>query len=138
MDAHGSTLVFPFQADERGTLRTTRDPAVMAEQYIRDLVMTRVNERMQTLDYGVEDRVFAVKGAGFAALLAAEIKDKARDYLRVAEIVEVLAGEVDGGGAFRPGYSSDPYAAAVRISYRVAGESAERELLFRAGDFRRG
>lgn len=130
MNIHGSTLSFPFRADERGTLATVSDPAEMAEQFLRDLIQTRLYERVMLPGYGMPDRIFAVKGAGFTVQLAAELEEQARNYLPIIQKIEVTAGEQDDLQGFIPGFTLDPYRAAINVTYWLSGENSERNLVF--------
>jgi hypothetical protein len=135
MNIHGLCLAFPFRVDERGTLATTNDPAQIAEQFLVDLIETRLGEHVQTPGYGMPDRAFSVMGASFTALLAAELEEQVRNYLPIIKSIEVLAGELDGD-RFTPGFTLDQQRAAVRVEYVIQGESVPRNLVFPAVQFR--
>lgn len=126
---HGSTLAFPISVDERGTLRTISDPVEMAEQYLRDLIETRTGERTMLPNYGMSDRIFAVKGAGFTAQLAAELEEKVRDYIPLIDSITVTVGEL-AEGRFSPGFALDQHRAAIEVQFTVQGSNTPRNLVF--------
>jgi hypothetical protein len=141
MGIHGSTLSFPFRVDARGTLATVSDPAEIAEQFLRDLIETRLGERVMLPGYGLPDHIFAVKNAGFTVQLAAELEEQARNYLTgtirpLLQSIEVSVGEVDNDGAFEPGFSLDPHLAAISVTFQLQGDNTERNLVFPTFQFR--
>lgn len=131
----GSCLAFPIRVDERGTFATISDPAQIAEQFLIDLIETGLMEHVQVPGYGFSDRVFSVMGATFAARLAAELDEQARDYLPVLRVIEVLAGERDGLREFTPGFTLDQSRAAIKVTYQILGETSARNLVYSAFQF---
>ncbi len=73
MNINGSTISFPFRADVRGAVATTRVRDEQIAQAIADVLETRQGERVMLPDYGIPDYVFAVQDFGFAARLAYQL-----------------------------------------------------------------
>lgn len=126
---HGSTLTFPIQVDARGTLKTVSDPVNMAEQFLLDLIETRVMEHVMVPGYGIQDSLFAVMGAGFTVQLAADLEEKARDYLPILDSISVTPGELSDG-AFMAGFTLDQQRAAIEVGFRVRGSNTPGNLVF--------
>ncbi len=130
MGIYGTCLAFPIEVDERGTLRTISDPAEKAEQFLADLIETRLGEHVQVPGYGMPDRVFAVAGASFTTLLAAELEEQVRNYLPIIKSIKVLQGEMDDGGNFTPGFTLDLQRVAISVQYVVQGSNTPRNLVY--------
>ena len=130
MGIHGYCLAFPIRTDERGTFATISDPAQIAEQFLIDLIETRLMEHVQVPGYGLPDRVFSVMGATFVARLAAELEEQAGDYLKTLRIIKVLAGEGGSPEDFIPGFTLDQNRAAISVSYQVNGEASPRNMVY--------
>jgi phage baseplate assembly protein W len=131
MAINGSCLAFPFQPDQRGMLRTVSDPAEMAVQFLKDLIETRLLERVMLPSYGMPDRIFAVMNAGFTAQLAAELEEQVRDYLPIIESIKVMVGESDDGIGFKSGFARNPQHAAFRVILKIRGSNTPRNLVYR-------
>jgi phage baseplate assembly protein W len=126
---HGSCLAFPIEPGPNGTLRTVHDPLEMAVQFLSDLVETRMLERVMLPEYGIQDRIFAVMGVGFAVQLAAELEEQVKNYLPLVRSIRVVAGELSGA-AFIPGFTPDQHRAAISVSFTLQGSSTIHNLVF--------
>ncbi|OLE54598.1 MAG: hypothetical protein AUG51_07380 [Acidobacteria bacterium 13_1_20CM_3_53_8] len=121
--------MWPFQPDQRGTLRTVSDPVEMAEQFLTDLIETFLQERVMLPCYGMRDRVFGVLNVGFTAQLAADLDEQARFYLPIIKSIEVLAGELKDE-IFIPGFAKDEQRAAIKVKFTVRGSNIPQNLVY--------
>jgi phage baseplate assembly protein W len=129
MTRHGSTLLFPVQADSRGAFAATGDRRRIVEQSIFSILSTRQGERVMLPDYGVPDFVFETMGPGLAARVAFHLREQILKYEPLVDDVSVRAGWVKGGG-FQPGLTADEQLAAVEVSYTEGGSRAVNTLVF--------
>ncbi len=119
MNIHGSTLSFPFRADVRGSVVTTKQRGEQIALAIADVLETRQGERVMLPDYGIPDFVFAVQDFGFAARLSYQLELQILRYVPLVKSVSVQSATDDDGRAV------------VNIRYYEVGEiNAPKNLVF--------
>lgn len=119
MNIQGSTIGFPFRADNRGSLATISDKWSIIVEAIADILETRQGERVMLPDYGLPDFVFSVQDFSFAARLAFHLEEQIVKYVPLVQSVQVKSSTDEEGRAI------------VELSYAEVGSiSAPRNLVF--------
>jgi phage baseplate assembly protein W len=137
MTIQGSWLKHPIQPDQRGTLATISDRALMIEQSIASIIETRQGERVMMPDYGLPDFVFDVMDAGFSARLAYFIERQVKRYEPLIGNIRVRVGTL-ADGKFAPGFTEDQQRAAVHIEFTERGSNTPRNLVYPTWQLRGG
>jgi phage baseplate assembly protein W len=126
----GKTLSFPFSADRRGTLGTTRNDDEIIANAILDIIETRQGERVMILDYGLPDLVFDPLDVTFAPRLAFLVEEQIKNYLTAVENVRVESGLLTDGTFAADPFPTEPHKAAIRVTWTKRGESLPQELIY--------
>ena len=119
MNIQGSTISFPFRADQRGSTATIASREEIVSQAIADIIETRQGERVMMPDYGIPDFVFAVQDFSFAPRIAFYLEEQILKYVPLVKNIKVKAETDDNGRAV------------VSLQYTEVGEiNAPRNLVF--------
>lgn len=119
MQIAGSSIKWPFAVDSRGTLVTTSDREQLIVDAIRDVLETRVGERVMLSRYGLRDWIFSVQDATFGTRLAYELREQIVNYIPLVKDVKVNTATDEDGRAV------------VNVRYQEVGTvSAPRNLVF--------
>lgn len=119
MNIQGSTIGFPFRADNRGSLAIVADKSTVVVEAIADILETRQGERVMLPDYGIPDFVFSVQDFSFAARLAFHLEEQIVKYVPLVQSVRVKSSTDEEGRAI------------VDLAYTEVGSiNAPRNLVF--------
>lgn len=99
MTLAGSTIHFPFRVDPRGTFVVSDDRSEIVSQAIEDLIETRRGERVMMPDYGIDDFIFEVQNASFAARFEYHLEQQILRYVPLVQTVTVTASTEENGRA---------------------------------------